>query len=104
MREMRALWSFLLLSVIVQATTGQAPGDEDERCLKDVLNEEDLMRSSNYRNLTSSMGGPWTVVNDDSNNQRFRYSLTSLVTTVSPARSAVTKILALWILCSYLLF
>ena len=68
MREMRALWSFiLLLLVIVQATTGQAPGDEDERCLEDVVNEEGLMSSLTYRNLISSMGGPWTVVDDDNN-------------------------------------
>ena len=72
MREMRALWSFiLLLSVIVQATTGQAPGDEDERCLEDVVNSEEvLMSSSNYRNLVEGVTGvgPWTVVNDDDNN------------------------------------
>ena len=87
MREMRALWSFiLLLLVIVQATTGQAPGDEDERCLEDVVNEEDLMSSHNYINLIPSTNsvGPWTVVNDDNNNDNS--PLTSL-TTVRPYHS-----------------
>ena len=77
---MRALWSFiLLLLVIVQATTGQAPGDEDDGCLEDVVNEEDLMSSFNYRNLVPSGGEPWTVVNDDDNNDGLTFgSLTTV--------------------------
>ena len=79
---MRALWSFiLLLLVIVQATTGQAPGDEDERCVEDVVNEEDLMSSFNYRNLVPRNGGPWTVVDDDDNNDNLMFG--SSLTTVS---------------------
>ena len=81
---MKTLWSFiLLLLVIVQATTidyvypGQAPGDEDERCLEDIVNEEDLMSSFNYRNLLTSGGGPWSVVNDDNNSD-------NLPLTISP--------------------
>ena len=83
---MRALWSFtLLLLVIVQATTGQAPGDEDERCLQDVVNEEDLMSSFNYRNLVPSVNGvgPWTVVDDDNNNDGLTFTS---ATTVSEIR------------------
>ena len=70
----------LLLLVIVQAITGQAPGDEDERCLEDVVNEEVLMSSSNYRNLVQGFSGvgPWTVVNDDHNNDGL--TLTSFTT------------------------
>ena len=81
---MRALWSFLLLLLVaVRAITGQAPGDEDDVCLQDVLNEEGLMSSFNYRDLVSSRGGPWTVVNNDDNNDM----LTSTsVTTVSETR------------------
>ena len=83
---MKALWSFfLLLLVIVQATTGQAPGDEDEICLRrlvDIANEEVLMSSFNYRNLVPRYSGvgPWTVVNDDNNNDGLTFSS---VTTVS---------------------
>ena len=87
MRGMRALWSFILLLVIVQATTGQAPGDEDDSCLEDVVNEEDLMSSFNYRNLVPSMGGPWTVVNDDNRNDGLTFTS---VTTVSKIRCATT--------------
>ena len=65
---MRTLWSFILLLVIVQATTGQAPGDEDDVCLEDIVNEEVLMSSLYYRNLVSGNGGPWSVVNIDNNN------------------------------------
>ena len=79
---MRALWSFILLLVIVQATTGQAPGDEDGACLEDV-NEEVLMSSLNYRNLVSGNGAPWSVVDNDNNNDNF--GLTSS-TTVSEIR------------------
>ena len=83
MRGMRALWSFiLLLLVIVQATTGQAPGDEDERCLEDVVNEEDLMSSFNYRNLVPSRGGPWTVVNDDNRNDGLTFSSRTIVSKI----------------------
>ena len=81
--EMRARWSFiLLLLVIVQATTGQAPGDEDERCVEDVtvVNEEVLMSSFNYRNVVPRNGGPWTVVDDDDNNDNLMFSS---LTTVS---------------------
>ena len=83
---MRALWYFLLLLlVIVQATTGQAPGDEDGVCLylQDVLNEEVLMSSFNYRDLVASRGGPWAVVNNDDNNDAFT---STSVTTVSELR------------------
>ena len=88
---MRALWSFfLLLLVIVQATTGQAPGDEDEICLlvrlvDRVANEEVLMSSFNYRNLVPRFSGvgPWTVVNDDNNNDGLTFNS---VTTVSEIR------------------
>ena len=82
MREMRALWSFiLLLLVIVQATTGQAPGDEDDVCLQDVVNEEVLMSISNYRNLLQGVSdvGPWTAVNDDDNNDGLTLSLTTVI-------------------------
>ena len=89
---MRALWSFiLLLLVIVQATTGQAPGDEDEVCLEDVVNEEDLMSSFNYRNLVTSIisgMGPWTVVDDDSNNDNIPFTS---ITTVSELPSVLQK-------------
>ena len=78
---MRTLWSFLLLLLVaVRAITGQAPGDEDNICLQDVLNEEDLMSSFNYRNLVQDRGGPWTVVNNDDNNDAFT---STSVTTVS---------------------
>ena len=78
---MRALWSFILLVLVtVHATIGQAPGDEDERCLEDIVNEEDLMSSFNYRNLLRSNGGPWTVVDDDNNNDNLTFAS---VTTVS---------------------
>ena len=84
---MRALWSFiLLLLVIVQATTGQAPGDEDDLCLElsleDVVNEEDLMSIANYRNLLPSRGGPWTVVNDDMNNDGLTFFSVTTVTEI----------------------
>ena len=82
---MRALWSFiLLLLVIVQATTGQAPGDEDERCLEDVVNEEVLMSSFNYRNLVPSNGnpGPWTVVDDDDNNDGLTFASDTTVSEI----------------------
>ena len=81
---MRALWSFLLLLLVaVRAIPGQAPGDEDDVCVEDVLNEEDLMSSLNYRNLVPSRGGPWAVVNNDANND----DLTSTsATTVSEIR------------------
>ena len=82
MRGMRtlSLWSFiLLLLVVVQATTGQAPGDEDDSCLEDVVNEEDLMSSFNYRNLVPSRGGPWTVVNDDNRNDGLTFSSRTIV-------------------------
>ena len=69
----------VLYSVIVQTATGQAPGDEDDSCLEDVVNEEDLMSSFNYRNLLPSNGGPWTVVNDDNNNDGLTFgSLTTV--------------------------
>ena len=83
---MRARWSFiLLLLVIVQATTGQAPGDEDGQCVEDVVNEEDLMSSFNYKNLVPSTSGvgPWTVVDDDNNNDDSPFAS---VTTVSEIR------------------
>ena len=80
---MRALWSLILLLVIVQATTGQAPGDEDNFCLEDVVNEEILMGSLYYRNLVSGNGAPWTVVDDDNNNDGLTFSSS---TTVSEMR------------------
>ena len=94
MRDMRALWSFiLLLSVIVQATTGQAPGDEDDVCLEDVVKEEILMSSFNYRNLVLSRGGPWTVVNDDDNNDGLTFNtLTTVSKTYAVQRFALRHI------------
>ena len=80
---MRALWSFILLLVIVQATTGQAPGDEDDVCLEDVVNEEVLMSSLYYRNLISGDEAPWTVVDNDSNNDGLPFASR---TTVSEMR------------------
>ena len=38
------------------------------------------MSSFNYRNLVPSRGGPWTVVNDDDNNDNLTFAT---VTTVS---------------------
>ena len=65
---MRALCSFLLLVLFtVKATTGQAPGDEDEVCLMDIVNEEVLMSSFYYRNLLINRS-PWSVVDNDTNN------------------------------------
>ena len=63
---MRAFCSFLLL-LVVQATNGQAPGDEDDVCVQfnTFVNEIVLMDSLNYRDL---VGGPWIVVDRDDNN------------------------------------
>ena len=79
---MRALWSFILLLVIVQATTGQAPGDEDDGCLKDVVNEEVLMSSLYYRNLVSGNGAPWSVVNVDNNNDGLPFASSTTVSEI----------------------
>ena len=43
--EMRALCSFLLLVFTVKATIGQAPGNDDDVCLRDIVNEEVQMSS-----------------------------------------------------------
>ena len=64
---MRALCSFLLLLFTVKATTCQAPGDEDDVCLRDIVNEEVLMSSFFYKNLLINRA-PWIVVDNDSNN------------------------------------
>ena len=81
---MRALCSFLLLLVTVQAATGQAPGDEDDDCVKDIVNEEVLMSSFYYKNLVPDVDlapeAPWSVVNNDSNNDNQPFAS---VTTVS---------------------
>ena len=70
--EMRELWYFLLLSIFVQAISGQAPGDEDDTCLtligrSSFANQMVLMSSRNYRNLIDGEG-PWIVVDRDNNN------------------------------------
>ena len=83
---MRALCSFLLLLFTVKATTGQAPGDEDDVCLRDIVNEEVLMSSLRYRNLLPSNvspEAPWSVVNNDTNNDNEPFAS---VTTVSKIR------------------
>ena len=41
------------------------------------------MRSFNYRNLISSMGGPWTVVDDDNNNDGFTFTSDTTVSEIS---------------------
>ena len=69
---MRELLYFLLLSIFVQAISGQAPGDESELCstLLDRPSFSDqivLMSSYNYRNLIENEG-PWIVVDEDDNN------------------------------------
>ena len=85
------MWCFLVfLLVTVRATTGQAPGDEDDFCLRDVVNEETLMSSFNYENLVRR--GPWTVVNVDDNNDDL--SFTS-ATTVSEMRCCECLIIVL---------
>ena len=84
---MRALCSFLLLLVTVQATTGQAPGDEDESCVEDVVNEEVLMSSLYYRNLVPDVvlapEAPWSVVNNDSNNDNQPFASLTTVSEIS---------------------
>ena len=83
--EMKALCCFLLL-VTVQATTGQAPGDEDEECVMDVVNEEVLMSSFNYRNLVPDIDlapeAPWSVVNNDTNNDNLPFASTTTVSEI----------------------
>ena len=71
--KMRAFYFFLLLAIAVHATTGQAPGDEDNACLGNplrptVINQDILMASFNYRELLEGNGGPWIVVDRDTNN------------------------------------
>ena len=70
--EMRNLWYCLLLSIVVKAITGQAPGDETVSCLTRITrqsfaNQILLMSSHNYNNLIEA-GGPWIVRNEDDNN------------------------------------
>ena len=70
---MRELWYFLLLSIFVQATSGQAPGDEDDVCLRlptrpSFANQIVLMSSRNYIRLIEGENHPWIVVDRDSNN------------------------------------
>ena len=69
---MRNLWYCLLLSIAVKAVTGQAPGDETDRCLTTITrqsfaNQILLMSSHNYNNLIED-DGPWIVRNEDDNN------------------------------------
>ena len=69
---MRELWYFLLLSIFVQAISGQAPGDEDDLCLRlttrpSFANQIVLMSSRNYQHLIEE-DGPWIVVDRDNNN------------------------------------
>ena len=69
---MRNLWYCLLLSIAVKAVTGQAPGDETDRCLTTIFrqsfaNQILLMSSHNYNNLIGG-DGPWIVRNEDNNN------------------------------------
>ena len=82
---MRALCAFLLLVFTVEATTGQAPGDEDDICLsmRDFVNEEVLMSSFNYRNLLINRA-PWIVVDNDDNNDNV--GMFASLTTVNKIR------------------
>ena len=69
---MRNLWYCLLLSITVKAVTGQAPGDETDRCLTRIsrqsfANQILLMSSHNYNDLIQD-DGPWIVRNEDDNN------------------------------------
>ena len=69
---MRNLWYCLLLSIAVKAVTGQAPGDETDRCLTTITrqsfaNQILLMSSHNYDDLIEE-DGPWIVRNEDDNN------------------------------------
>ena len=77
--KMRALsYILLLLSITVETSIGQAPGDEDEFCLKPQVRLRDgrnpdvnkiiLMSNLNYFDLTESKGGPWIVRDLDNNN------------------------------------
>ena len=67
---MRTFWFSLLLLVIVQATNGQAPGDENQVCVEitPVVNQMVLMGSFYYIRLLEANGGPWIVVDNDTNN------------------------------------
>ena len=67
----------------MHATIGQAPGDEDERCLEDIVNEEDLMSSLDYRNLVRSRGGPWTVIDDDNSNDNLTFTSDTTVSKIT---------------------
>ena len=69
-----------LLSIFVTGSMPQrvAPGDEDQVCVTPVLDQEILMASFNYRNLLEGSGGPWTVVDEDDNNDGLIF--TSLTT------------------------
>ena len=77
---MTELLYFLLLSIFVQAISGQAPGDESEFCStligrSSFSDQIVLMSSYNYRNLIKNEG-PWIVVDQDNNNN-------GVITTVS---------------------
>ena len=71
----------LLLLYAFSAAKSQAPGDEDDVCVtinNPGVNQEILMHSHNYRDLTAR-GGPWIVVDEDDNNNPLRGSSTPTV-------------------------
>jgi len=73
---MRALGYFVLLTITMHVTTGQrqAPGDEDQLCIDNLLrppivNQDVLMASFDYVDLIQTTNAPWAVVDLDGNNE-----------------------------------
>jgi len=72
---MRVLGYFVLLIITVHVTTGQrqAPGDEDQLCIDNLLrpqivNQDILMASFDYVDIIQTTDAPWAVVDLDGNN------------------------------------